>query len=308
MKKESIDIKYLTINDMDTNWGLTVTTVGFQHIDPQTLYPPKIHPSEYYFDPNKGRVLHEYQLVYVIHGEGKFRSSSVRLADIGAGTVFMLFPGEWHSYRPNRHSGWSEYWVGFNGSYMEHLYRMGFFSKADPVFHIGLQEVIVDLFVKIIENARTEKIGFQQLISGATTFILGQIYAIKRTRGFGDKDIENLINRARVMMRENIHRTVSPEEIASSLNIGYSWFRRMFRQYTGLAPAQYQLQLKIQKAKELLMDHTLSVKEIAFQLDFSSHYHFSSIFKQKTGSSPSSFRSMSLMKNPYPGVEIRKFS
>jgi len=296
MTKESIDIKYLTINETDTNWGLTVTTVGFQQINPQTIYPPKIHPTGYYFSPDKGRILHEYQLVYVTHGEGKFRSNSIRLAKINAGSIFMLFPGEWHSYRPDRNSGWSEYWVGFNGSYIEHLVKSGFFAKTDPVYYIGQQEGIVDLFVKIIEHAKNEKIGFQQFISGATTFILGQLFSIKRNSEFGNKEIENLINSARVTMRENIQNDLNPESIARTLNIGYSWFRRMFKQYTGLAPAQYQLQLKIQKAKELLMDPGLSIKEIAFQLNFNSHYHFSNIFKEKTGMSPSQFRSMSLVK------------
>jgi len=298
MKKEPVDIKYLTINETDTNWGLTVTTVGFQQIDPQTVYPPAIHPSGYYFKPDKGRVLHEYQLVYVTSGEGKFRSENVRLAKISAGTIFMLFPGEWHSYRPDRNSGWSEYWIGFAGTYIEQLIRAGFFTKTDPIYYIGQQEGIVELFVKIIEHAKHEKIGFQQLISGAATFILGQLFSIKRNAEFSNKEIENLINSARVLMRENIHNELGPEAIAKSLNIGYSWFRRMFKQYTGLAPAQYQLQLKIQIAKELLMDPNLSIKEIAFRLNFNSHYHFSNIFKEKTGLSPSNFRKISLIKHP----------
>ena len=101
-------------------------------------------------------------------------------------------------------------------------------------------------------------------------------------------------------MRENLHTELSPETLAASLNIGYSWFRRMFKQYTGLAPAQYQLQLKIQKAKELLMDPKLSIKEIAFRLNFYSHYHFSNLFRKKTGFSPSEFRKMSIGET-FPG-------
>jgi AraC-like DNA-binding protein len=300
MKKESANIKYLTVNEIDTKWGMTVTTVGFQQIDPKTVYPPSIHPSEYYFNPDKGRILHEYQLVYVTEGEGKFRSDSVKPTKIKAGNIFMLFPGEWHSYQPDRNLGWSEYWIGFTGSYIEQLVRMNFFQKNDPIFNIGHQDWIVELFVKIMEQAKTEKIGFQQLISGATTYILGQLYSIRRNNEFGNKEIENLINHARVVMRENLHTELSPETLAASLNIGYSWFRRMFKQYTGLAPAQYQLQLKIQKAKELLMDPKLSIKEIAFRLNFYSHYHFSNLFRKKTGFSPSEFRKMSIGET-FPG-------
>lgn len=296
MKKEPIDIKYLTVNEVDACWGLTITTVGFQHIDPQTVYPPVIHPSGYYFNPDKGRVLHEYQLVYVTHGEGKFRSEHVRLANISAGTVFMLFPGEWHSYRPNKNSGWSEYWIGFSGSYIEQLVSNGFFTVDDPIFNIGIKESVVEVFERIAEQAKRERIGYQQLISGAATYILGQVYSIRRNREFGNKSIENLVNSARLIMRENLHSDMSPEQVAASLNIGYSWFRRVFKQYTGLAPVQYMIQLKIQKAKELLMDPSLSVKEIAFNLNFNSIYHFSNLFRTKNGMSPSEFRNMTLGK------------
>ena len=189
-----------------------------------------------------------------------------------------------------------EYWIGFTGSYIGQLAQMGFFSKTEPLFNIGIKESIVDLFVKIIDQAKVEKIGFQQLISGATTYILGQIYSIRRNNEFGNKEIENLINRARIMMRENVNTELSPVEIAASLNIGYSWFRRMFKQYTGLAPTQYQLHLKMQKAREMLVDPSLTIKEIAFRLNFNSHYHFSNIFREKTGLAPGKFRNISLGK------------
>jgi hypothetical protein len=220
MKKDAIDIKYLTVNEMDYAWGLTVTTVGCQHIEPDTVYPPKIHPQGYYFNPEKGRVLQEYQLVYITEGEGFFQSESMPETKIGAGTAFMLFPGQWHSYRPNEETGWSEYWVGFSGSYAEQLVQMNFFSKTEPLFDIGIKDRIVDLLVRIMDQAKTEKIGYQQLISGATTYILGQLYSIRRNREFGNKAVENIINHARVIMRENITEEMGPEAVASKFNIG----------------------------------------------------------------------------------------
>ena len=296
MKRESVDIKYITVSEKDTEWGITLTTAGFQQIEPQTTYPPAIHPSGYYFNPEKGRVLQEYQLIYVTHGEGKFRSENVRLAHIKAGTMFMLFPGEWHSYRPDKNSGWTEYWIGFTGEYIDNLVKKGFFSPEDPIYDVGLQDSMVEMFVKIIEQAKNERIGFQPLIAGAATYILGQIYSIHRNIKFDNVEIENQINRARIIMRENLHNMVKPENVAAELNMGYSWFRRMFKQYTGLAPAQYLMQLKIQRAKDLLIGTSLTIKEIAFQLNFNSHFHFSNFFREKTNLSPSEFRSLYLGK------------
>lgn len=57
-----LEFKYLIVNDMDRKFGLWVNTVGYQSIPPDSPYPLKEHPSGYFFNAEKGRVLREYQL------------------------------------------------------------------------------------------------------------------------------------------------------------------------------------------------------------------------------------------------------
>lgn len=75
-------------------------------------------------------------------------------------------------------------------------------------------------------------------------------------------------------MRANAEKNITPKEIATSLNISYSWFRRIFKQYTGFSPAQYQMEIKIQHSKDLLNSSTMSIKEISFALNFLSASYF----------------------------------
>ena len=63
-----LEFKYLIVNDMDRKFGLWVNTVGYQSIPPDSPYPLKEHPSGYFFNAEKGRVLREYQLVYITKG------------------------------------------------------------------------------------------------------------------------------------------------------------------------------------------------------------------------------------------------
>jgi AraC-like DNA-binding protein len=86
------------------------------------------------------------------------------------------------------------------------------------------------------------------------------------------------------------------EDIASRLNMGYTWFRRMFRQYTGITPLQYLLQLRIQLACEMLLSERKTVKEIAFELNFETPFYFSRLFKEKTGFSPMEYKRAILME------------
>jgi len=286
-------VKYLAINEQDENWGLSVTTAGFQSFPPYTPYPPKGHPSQYWFNPASGRKLNEYQIIYITAGQGSFRSDSVKPRKTEAGQLIILFPGEWHTYHPLKHTGWDTYWIGFYGALPDQLINYHFFSKKEAILNVGFNEEIVDLFKKAIELAQTEHTGFQQILSGMVTYLLGMIYYIVKNNSFEDKDIVSRIEEARMIMREHPEGNMRPEKIASDLGMSYSWFRKMFKQYTGLSPAQYQLQVKLQKAKALLVSSPMTIKEIAYGLEFESPNYFISFFKSKTGMTPLAFRKMS---------------
>jgi transcriptional regulator GlxA family with amidase domain len=78
--------------------------------------------------------------------------------------------------------------------------------------------------------------------------------------------------------------------MARELRVSYSSLRHAFQQHTGFSPYQYQLQLRLDKAKSLLNSTPQSVKEIATQVGFDCPYHFSTLFKRKTGRSPVAWR------------------
>jgi AraC-like DNA-binding protein len=80
------------------------------------------------------------------------------------------------------------------------------------------------------------------------------------------------------------------EKVAEELNVSYAWFRKAFKNYTGIAPHQYLLQLRIEKARVLLSDPSLSIKEIAARLNFESAFYFSRLFKEKMGVGPEQYR------------------
>ncbi len=78
-KHANNQIRYLTIGASDEDWGITVTTIGYQFIPPQSQYPLSGHPDSYNFKPQTGRILKEYQLVYITKGSGYFSSQSKRV-------------------------------------------------------------------------------------------------------------------------------------------------------------------------------------------------------------------------------------
>ncbi len=283
-----IVLKYLPINEEDVKWGMYVKGVGFQSIPPQSSYPAEGHPAGFAFNPKIGRTIDTYALVYLTRGEGLFVSSAVPVKQLNQGYSFMLFPKEWHNYRPMKQTGWDEYWVTFSGTFFDRFIPL-MSSKRDPFFDIGINEQIVKLFSEMIICAQQQKPGFQQILTGMLHHILGLMYSITKNDKFEDRNAE-LIQKACIALREDIQFQLTPENAAKSLHMSYSNFRKLFKQYTGLAPLQYILQLKIEKAKELLSNTDESIKQIAILLNFESTDYFSYFFRVKTGTSPHEYR------------------
>lgn len=291
MKKHDEQVRYLTISTTDEEWGIVVTTVGYQFVPPKGRYPLSRHPDSHDFKPQTGRILNEYQLVYITKGSGYFSSGSYKTKQkISAGTMILLFPGEWHSYYPDPETGWNEYWVGFRGMHIDRRVEKQFFTIDEPLHRIGLSATIINLYDDILKFASEEKAGYQQMISSIVLHILGSVYYKKRNIIFTNSYVVNKINEARILMKENIEEPLRAEEIASRLGLGYSWFRRMFKEYTGVSPAQYQLQQRLLRAKELLTSTHMHIAEIAYHLRFENAGQFSTFFKKKEGLTPSEFR------------------
>ena len=284
--------KYLLASHRDVQWGLTVTTIGYEEIGPQDEYPTRGHADGYYFDLSKGRTLSEYQLLYITEGEGEFQSASTEKTTVKAGDFFLLFPGEWHTYHPKGRQGWKSYWIGFKGQNMDSRVRAGFLTPSKPIYHVGHSAEVISLYKQAYAAAQEEAAYAQQLMAGLVNHLIGMMYSLERNRELKSRNQTHvdLVNRARLRIRESLETPLTIQQVAQELGVSYSNFRKLFKEHTGLSPAIYQQDLRLQRAKELLSSTDLSIKEIAYRLDFESPDYFSAKFKLKTGLKPTEFR------------------
>lgn len=283
--------KYLLANERDALWGLTVSTVGYEVIDPGDVYPTKGHAEGYYFRVENGRTLNEYQLLYNMEGEGWFESAHCPKMHLQPGDMFLLFPGEWHSYQPDPATGWTCYWIGFKGRNIEDRLKAGFLSLEKPVYHVGYHSEIEMLYKNAYQAALEEAAYSQQMLAGLVNHLIGLMYALERNIELNKNQTQvDMVNKARMRIRESVESDLTIQQIASSLGTSYSSFRRLFKEYTGFSPATYQQELRLLRAKELLTTTNLSIKEIAYRLNFESPDYFSTKFKAKMGIKPSELR------------------
>lgn len=282
--------KYLVKSPTDEGWGITVNTVGFEIINQGYLsYPPHSHPKDFYFTTSNGRRLDSYQLIYIAKGKGTLYIED-KTYKITEGDMMFIKPYEWHSYFPDKSTGWNEYWIGFEGEAIENILKSGLFNKKDCIYKIGIKERIIDLYEHALKIANEEKSGCQQYLSGIANMILGMTLYYKNNNSIQDLSSEQ-IDKSKIIIRTNILNDISLEDIAAEVNMSYSWFRKQFKKYTGLSPAHYIQELKIKQAKELVSSSSLSINEISYHLKFESPAYFIKVFKKHTGCTPLKYRS-----------------
>lgn len=287
--------KYLQANVDYAYDDLVVINAGHTHIGPGSSYPPERHPTHHYFDFQRGRVIDEYQLVLISDGKGVLETQSTGLSRLVAGQGFILFPGEWHRYKPDRQTGWTESWVGFRGSVSMLNKSADLISREKPIFTIGSDDRVSNLFTAVFDRVRNEIVGSEYVLSGAVIHLLGYILTmLKRQELNITSRTDEIILNAKSIMESQFSEKVNLEEIAGELKISYAWFRKYFRKNTGYSPYDYLLNIRINHARLLLKNSGLSVKEISRAAGFESQQQFCRTYKKKTGQTPMEFRRYSL--------------
>ena len=152
----------------------------------------------------------------------------------------------------------------------------------------------MDLYQRAVEVAATDRPAAQQLLCGIVMHMLGIVNFTVRNEALSKDRLDLIIEQAKIIMQENVLRNLDLDALAAQLNISYSWFRKIFRDYTGHPPAKYFMLLKLRRAQHMLANTQESIKEIAFALGFKSTEHFYTTFKRVTGSTPNAYRRSSM--------------
>jgi AraC-like DNA-binding protein len=91
-------------------------------------------------------------------------------------------------------------------------------------------------------------------------------------------------------LEENLAKDVSLSELAAIVNLSTAHFSRQFKMSTGLPPHRYQLTLRIERVKNLLLESNLALKEIALNCGFFDQGHLSKSFRRLVGLSPGAWQ------------------
>lgn len=98
------------------------------------------------------------------------------------------------------------------------------------------------------------------------------------------------LRRATDYLNSHLEQNPSLTEVAAVVGVSMHHFARAFKQSIGIPPHRYLMERRIERAKVLLDQTNLPLPEIAFRLGFSSQSHFTTVFRQTTGTTPKNYR------------------
>lgn len=91
-------------------------------------------------------------------------------------------------------------------------------------------------------------------------------------------------------LEKNEEQTLTVSQIADMCNVSEVYFRKLFKKYSGMSPAEYRTAAKIFKAKTYLTREGLSVSDISDRLGYSEVSYFIKVFKNNVGMTPAKYR------------------
>ena len=99
-----------------------------------------------------------------------------------------------------------------------------------------------------------------------------------------------LITRAKQFIRDHLAEDLSLGQVAAAVHTNVFYFCKQFRKYTGTTFTEFVSRMRIERAKNLLLNPNLRVSEIAFEIGFQSLNSFNRVFKHVVGESPTDYR------------------
>lgn len=129
------------------------------------------------------------------------------------------------------------------------------------------------------------------LVIALLGFVLGEFAVTARTT---TSSVRRLSSRQLAACAEfvdsHLEGDVSLPAIAAHVGLSHFYFSRAFKNATGMSLRQFVIRRRIERAKELLTSSLRSVLDVGHDVGFRNHSHFSSVFRQQTGETPTEYR------------------
>lgn len=209
------------------------------------------------------------------------------LASVGTGCWFLAKAGLLDGKPATTH------WYFFDKFHQQfpqvNLKRHHFITQANTIYCTGSVNSLADLTVHFIQRYFNQAIANH--VERHFFHELRATYESSRTfQETHNAHPDEEIVQAQHWLQNHYTKEIAFSQLAETIGMSIRTFNRRFKIATAMTPLDYLRNVRMNNAKDLLQDTNLSINEIAFRVGYQDATHFSRLFKQKHGITPSQYR------------------
>lgn len=210
---------------------------------------------------------------------------------------------------------WHTVWVHLYGANAKAYYDAFLtHNNGSPTGVFPIHPKALGLFTQLLELDIT---GHNQMMADfQAASLLGQLLSecVMSTMTTGKaSDVPQLMQSVRMYLLNHYQEKNTLEELGARFSINPYYLQKQFKRYMGMSPSEYQIFLRMTKAKELIRSTKLSVSEVAYAVGMENLGYFTRQFKQQEGMTPQEYRRLwpvldkALQEHHFPeGSQINK--
>lgn len=227
-----------------------------------------------------GPAVREYFLIhYVIKGTGVFRCKGKEY-NINKNEGFLICPNEVIYYEADKNEPWEYVWLGFNGIRAFELLQNIGLNQDSPVFNSKECEKIFTAVTQELEESQNKELYILSLLYAFFSMLSKKSYSSPKS----------YVSKASGYINANINNELKVGAIAKMLGLDRRYFCYVFRNEYNVSPQKYILNSRMECARSLLKNTSLSIADVARSVGYNDQLCFSKMFSKHFGSSPTAYR------------------
>ncbi|TKC08526.1 AraC family transcriptional regulator [Pedobacter frigoris] len=230
-------------------------------------------------------------LIYCLSGKGWYMIGNKKYTVGPNQFIHLPATSEYMLYGADEEDPWTIYWVHYSGKDMATFNKSLSIKEKNGPVNITFNEKAIGIWDNMYQSL---EMGYSKdNLCNANLclyhFLATFFYPEKHLKSAGERQ-PDVINSTIHYMRSNLQKRINIDEFAALNHLSASYFSSLFRKATGMPPGDYFIQLKMQKACQMLYDPGFKIKEVAYSIGYDDPHYFSRIFKKLMGISPEQYR------------------
>ncbi len=249
-----------------------------------------------------------YEIYYLVSGTRKFFIES-DIYNISKGTLVLINKNVMHQTAYSSDMLNERTYILFDDRHISYLIEKYGRREIDECFEqkifpipIQRREYVEGVISQLYNEYKNKDEFSERLMECYLNELMIFLIRYKRHISEGNNGIDVLKNTDRLSscdesiqaaakyIMDNYNKNLTLPQVAYMVNMSSTYFSKKFKEVTGFGFKEYLLNLRIQKACELLLETRLSVTEIAYKIGFNDSNYFGDVFKKSRGISPLKYR------------------